>query len=53
MPQPVLVIVGDNGFLGHHLLQHFARLGYRVVVISRSPAAEPAAGQWDARTLGS
>lgn len=52
MLQPTLVIAGGNGFLGHHLRQHFARLGYRVVVISRRPADGPDAAQWDARTLG-
>ena len=52
MPQPVLVLAGGNGFLGHHLRQHFTQLGYRVVVISRSPATGPDAVQWNARTLG-
>lgn len=46
------MLAGGNGFLGHHLRQHFTRLGYRVVVISRGPAAGPDAVQWDARTLG-
>ena len=52
MKQPKLVIAGGNGFLGNHLREHFARLGYRVVTIGRSPVAGPDTLRWDARTLG-
>jgi uncharacterized protein (TIGR01777 family) len=52
MRQPLLVLAGGNGFLGHHLRQHFGKLGYRVVILSRQPAAGPDTVQWDARTLG-
>ena len=50
--KPTIVIAGGNGFLGEHLRRHFAGLGYRVVIISRSGAAGPDAVRWDARTLG-
>lgn len=49
MPQPKLVLVGGNGFLGRHLAAHFRALGYQVVSISRTG---PGDVRWDARTLG-
>ena len=49
MPQPKLVLVGGNGFLGRHLAAHFGALGYQVVSISRTG---PGDVRWDARTLG-
>ncbi|RZL16338.1 MAG: TIGR01777 family protein [Hymenobacter sp.] len=44
-----LVLIGGNGFLGHHVRLHFERLGYQVVSISRTG---PGDVRWDARTLG-
>jgi len=52
MEQLKIVIVGGNGFLGHHLRLHFQQLGYRVVIIGRSVAPGPDAARWDALTLG-
>jgi uncharacterized protein (TIGR01777 family) len=52
MEKPKMVIAGGNGFLGNHLRQHFSRLGYRVVIISRGVAPGPDSLQWDAHTLG-
>jgi len=49
MSQPKLVLVGGNGFLGHHLAAHFRALDYQVVSISRTG---PGDVRWDARTLG-
>lgn len=49
MPQPKLVLVGGNGFLGRQLAAHFRALGYQVVSISRTG---PGDVRWDARTLG-
>ena len=49
MSQPKLVLIGGNGFLGHHLVAHFRGLGYQVVSISRTG---PGDVRWDARTLG-
>ncbi len=50
MPQPRLVLVGGNGFVGKHLRSHFESLGYQVVSISRTG---PGDVYWDACTLGS
>jgi uncharacterized protein (TIGR01777 family) len=52
MQQPKMVIAGGNGFLGHHLRQHFRQLGYRVVTIGRGAVSGPDAVRWDACTLG-
>ena len=49
MPQPRLVLVGGNGFLGKHLRSHFESLSYQIVSISRTG---PDDVHWDARTLG-
>jgi len=49
MASPKLVLVGGNGFLGHHLRVHFQAIGYEVVSISRTG---PGDVRWDARTLG-
>lgn len=49
MSQPKLVLIGGNGFLGHHLAAHFRGFGYQVVSISRTG---PGDVRWDARTLG-
>lgn len=52
MAQPTIILAGGNGFLGQHLARHFARLGYRVVVLSRGSSQEPDTLQWNGRTLG-
>ncbi|HEX8657661.1 MAG TPA: NAD-dependent epimerase/dehydratase family protein, partial [Hymenobacter sp.] len=52
MSKPKMVIAGGNGFLGAHLQEHFRRLGYRVVVISRGGATGADSLRWDARSLG-
>jgi len=49
MKNPKLILVGGNGFLGHHLRRHFQLLGYEVVSISRTGSGDV---RWDARTLG-
>lgn len=50
MERPKLILAGGNGFLGRHLAQHFAQLGYQVVVLGRSSGANTV--QWNGRTLG-
>ncbi len=54
MSAPRLVLAGGSGFLGQALAKHFQALGWRIVVLTRSPQADRAAleVQWDAETLG-
>ena len=47
-----MIIAGGNGFLGQHLQRHFERLGYNVVLLSRSETPRPGFVRWDAQTLG-
>src|SRR2546430_17176080 len=51
----VLIIPGGAGSLGRALAAFSVGLGYRVIVLSRSPRAESAGVRylpWDGRTLG-
>lgn len=48
-----IVIPGGSGHLGTLLARNFHRKGHRVVVLSRTPRAEPwRVVQWDGRTVG-
>jgi uncharacterized protein (TIGR01777 family) len=47
-----VVIAGGSGFLGNSLAACLSALHYRVVILSRSPAALAGIVQWDARTPG-
>lgn len=48
-----IVIPGGSGHLGTLLARSFHRKGHRVVVLSRTPHAEPwRVVQWDGRTVG-
>ena len=53
-----VILAGGSGFLGRALAARLVSLGYDVVVLSRSPAAQSAAtagatfARWDGRTLG-
>lgn len=54
-PPPRIVIPGGAGYLGGFLVEHFARLGWEVVVLTRQPVA-PISGArsvaWDGRARG-
>ena len=50
-----VVIPGGSGFLGQSLSDHLVGKGYQVVMLSRSPAANPGHAQevaWDGKTAG-
>ncbi|MBI5802137.1 MAG: TIGR01777 family protein [Verrucomicrobia bacterium] len=49
-----MILAGGSGFLGQALAKHFQALGWKVVVLTRSPEANRAAREvrWDAGTLG-
>ena len=52
MQQAKMIIAGGNGFLGQHLQRHFERLGYTIVLLSRSKTPRPGFVHWDAKSLG-
>ncbi len=50
-----IILAGGSGFLGKELSAHFIKLGYEVIILSRSPRPKEGAVQyteWDAKTLG-
>ncbi len=52
---PVIVIIGANGFLGRYLTRHCARQGREVVAIARSREGWSGDGmflEWDGKNLG-
>ncbi len=52
---PVIAIIGANGFLGRYLCRHFAREGNEVVAIARNRTGWSGDGmflEWDGKTPG-
>ena len=50
-----MVLAGGSGFLGTELTAHFQKLGYEVIILTRSPKQTSGSVRdvaWDARTLG-
>jgi len=50
-----IILAGGSGFLGHALTNHFAGVGYEVVILTRAPQAKQRNIReviWDARRLG-
>lgn len=55
MDRSPIVIAGGSGFLGRSAARHFAALGHRVIIVSRSAPREPGPWHhtaWDGRSLG-
>ena len=50
-----IILAGGSGFLGNALADHFSRVGYEVVILTRTPQANRRNIReviWDARRLG-
>lgn len=50
-----IVLAGGSGFLGQALVSHFQKLGFEMLVLTRSPRQTTVAGRqvaWDSCTLG-
>jgi uncharacterized protein (TIGR01777 family) len=53
--KPCIILAGGSGFLGGELARHFGKLGWEVVILTRSPKSRADGGRemaWDTKSLG-